>query len=434
VAVHATGWTFVDAWMLVGCLLLLIGSAFFSGSETALFGITQAQRRVLRERQPTVARIVDALLANQRMLLITIMLGNMTINALYFVMSSVIMLRSGYGATGQLVMGLGFLLVIVLFGEVLPKMTATSKRFLFLGVTCAPLLAIHQLNTPLRLLVDALVMTPASRLAAPANAPPELDADELRSLLDVSEERGVIDDDEQRLLREVLEISRYRVRDVMTPRVRMLAVTADATSDDVRDVLRTKRLTKIPVYGESLDDILGVLHVKRYLLDSARREVPMTPYLSRAQYVPVMATLEQLLTHFRQTFSQSAIVVDEFGGTAGIVSVEDVVEELVGDIMRDDALEVPAPTLIGLNTWEVDGEIGIHDWTDAFGASTESIPVATLGGLITHQLGRAAVVDDVVMLGNVEMRVAAVDGTRVRTVIVQLRDSVEDDGAGGESS
>ncbi|MCA9294857.1 MAG: HlyC/CorC family transporter, partial [Phycisphaerales bacterium] len=395
------GWSPLDYWLLLACGLLLIGSAFFSGSETALFGMSQAQRRALHQQSPRTARIVDALLDNQRMLLITVMIGNMTINALYFVISSVLMMDSDAHATGQLLMAVVFLLVIVLLGEVLPKMFATSHRFLFVGLTSAPLFALHTLIKPLRIVVNTGVITPLSRLTAPTNRPPELSEDELHSLLDISGEAGVIDEHEQEMLRDVLEISRYKVRDVMTPRVRMLAIPDSATADDVRAALREKRLTKLPVYANDLDNIVGVLHVKRFLLDHARRPVRLRDYLSPPRYVPVMATLEQLLLHFQKTFSQSAIVVDEFGGTAGIVSVEDVVEELVGDITRGDTMEVRAPQMIGPRTWDVDGDVSIHDWAEAFGATVSSVPVATLGGLITHELGRVAVPDDVITIGNV---------------------------------
>ncbi|MEM7228356.1 MAG: hemolysin family protein [Planctomycetota bacterium] len=418
-------WTALDIWLLAFCGLLIIGSAFFSGSETALFGISQSQRRAMNRRRPRLARIVDALLNNQRMLLITVMLGNMTINSLYFVIGSVLMMRSGDSATIELLIGLSFLLVIVLFGEVMPKMLATSHRTIYLSIVGPPLLAIHRLNTPLRVAVDTCIVTPLNRLTAPSERPPELNEAELKSLLDVSGEQGVIDEDEQRLLREVLEISRRKVRDVMTPRVRMLAIPDDATADDVRAILAEKRLTKLPVFHEDLDSIVGVLHVKRFLLASERSTVSVRAFMSPPQYVPVMANLEQLYVHFQSSHTQSAIVVDEYGGTEGIVSVEDAVEELVGDVDRDLPASITGARLVGLGTWEIDGDMSVHDWADAFGTEHVPMPVATVGGLITHSLGRAAVEGDLVRIGNMELMVNDVDGTRISTVLVRLQDPIE---------
>lgn len=432
------GWEAVDIPLLLVLPILLVFSAFFSGSETALFGLTQMERMQLRRGGTIAGRAVGALLAEPRMLLITVLLGNMTVNVLYFVVSSVLLMRAETGVIGSALLATGTLLIIVLLGEVLPKMVANSHRSLVASFVAPILLALHGLIAPLRLVLDRAIVQPLSRLTAPHAAPPELNEEELQALLEISGRQGVIDADEQRVLRDVISLGRLRVRDVMTPRVQMHAVHVGASRQEIEAMAREARLTRLPVYGASLDEIVGILPVRAYLIDAqaARRGVRRS--MRQPQFVPLLARLDQLLEHFRQTRSQSAIVVDEYGGTAGIVSIEDVVTRLVGDLAGADDHEAQPPELIRSGQWRVDGDMSVHDWAEAFGQRLVSPRVATLGGLIIERLGRAPHVGDVVMLGNLRLEVAAVDRARIEAVLITLNGAgespTEGDNAVGKSS
>lgn len=415
----ASGWQTLDVILASVMAALLFGSALFSGSETALFGMSAADRQHFRRSRKLAARAVHALVADQRMLLITLMLGNMTINALYFVISSVLILRRATVAEEAMI-ALGSLLVIVLLGEVLPKMVGNTKRIEVINLVAPILLVIHQAIYPLRVALERFVVDPLSRLTAPNDAPPQLSEEELRALLALSSREGIIDADEQRALRDVFAFSRLRVRHVMTPRVRMHALPHDATKSDIMQAVRETRLTRLPVYRDSPDTIVGMLAVKRYLLDDPPERAPLRSWLMPAKFVPQMATLEQLLEEFRRSHTQSAVVVDEFGGTAGIVAIRDVVEELVGEILGEDELEVDAPRLVGLNRWQVSGDFGVHDWAEAFGQHLVSPQVATVGGLIMQKLGRTPEAGDRVRLGNVELEVEQTDRSRVVSAIITL--------------
>jgi CBS domain containing-hemolysin-like protein len=422
-------WQTVDTVLVVAMPMLLLASALFSGSETALFGMSATDRLHFRRSRTLSARAVQSLLADQRMLLITLMLGNMTVNALYFVISSVLLLRRPSPA-GEAAIAFGSLLAIVLLGEVLPKMIGNARRVESVSVVAPILLVLHRLIFPLRLFVETVIVDPLSRLTAPADAPPRLSVNELRALLDLSGREGVIDAEEQRILREVFTFSRMRVRHVMTPRVRMHALPVDATRSDVVNAVRETRLTRLPVYEGTLDNIVGTLPVKRYLLADPAERAPLRPWLGPAKFVPQMATLDQLLEEFRRSHAQSAIVVDEFGGTAGIVAIRDVVEEIVGDIVAEDELEIDAPKLIGINRWQISGDFGVHDWAEAFGQRLVSPQVATVGGLIMQSLGRLPTAGDVVRLGNVQLEVEQVDRARIVSAIITLLD---EEGSGREA-
>ncbi len=415
------GWDVLDLPMLLVLPVLLLLSGFFSGSETALFGLTATERMSLHSQRSFTGRAVEALLANQRMLLITILLGNMTVNVLYFVISSVLLMKADAGGPlGGFLLAAASLLVIVVIGEVVPKILANSRRIGFASLVAAPLLSVHRLIGPVRLPLDRLVVAPLSRLTSPSQAPPKLDAQELAALLEISSRQGVIDMDEQRLLQDVINLSRLKVRDVMTPRVRVAALPASAARADVVDLVRQTRLTKFPVYESDLDHIVGILHVKRYLMEPAGGTA-IDQLVIPARFVPEIATLDRLLDHFRRTGSQLAIVVDEFGGTAGVVALEDVVEEIVGDIVSTMDQKTPPPRLIELGRWRVSGDLSVHEWAEAFGQRLVSPRVATLGGLIFERLGRAPQTGDAVDLGNVRVEVEQVDRARVVSAIVTMQ-------------
>ena len=419
------GWSFIDITMVAMLPLLLGLSGFFSGSETALFALTGNERMSLRRSGGLAWRAVGALLANQRMLLITILIGNMTVNVLYFVITSVLLMKRDVGVLNSVLLAATFLLVLILVGEVTPKLVANTRRIGFASLAAPLLLRFHQAIAPLRIVLDRVVVGPLSRLTSPVGRPPELDEHELSALLDVSSIGGVIDEEEQRILQDVISLSQLKVRDVMTPRVRVAAVPIGATYEQVRALAEKTRLTKFPVYDENIDHIVGLLPVRRFLLEPPRRpddRKAIERLLIPAHYVPETARLDQLLDRFRETNTQLAVVVNEYGGTAGIVAAEDVVEELVGDISSDEDRGgvIEPPTLIQPGQWRVDGATRIHDWAEAFGARLVSPQVATLGGLILTRLGRAPRVGDRVELGNVRLEVERIDRSRVLSVIVTL--------------
>jgi putative hemolysin len=245
-----------------------------------------------------------------------------------------------------------------------------------------------------------------------------LSHEELAALLNLSGDAGVIDTEEERILQDVLNLGRLKVRDVMTPRVKMIAAPITASRSDVLAIVKQDRFTKLPIYEDDLDTIVGLLSVTRYLAEPEVGEQSLRGRTKPLQFVPEMATLDQLLDHFQVTKSQLAIVVDEFGGTAGIVAIEDVVEEIVGDISASDDDISQQPQLIGLNQWRAAGDLSVHDWAEAFGQRLVSPRVATLGGLITAHLGRAPSPQDAVEIGGVRLEVERVEHARVETVIV----------------
>lgn len=413
------GWSAAHVPLFLTIPVLLVASAFFSGSETALFGLSDAQRRTLRREHEAAARLVDRMLAEPRLLLITILLGNMIANVLFFVTSSVLMMEMEAGVIGELAAAVVTLLLVVLFGEVIPKMTANARGGLAALVVSRPLYAIHRVLGPVRGLLDALVIAPLSRLTAPREAPPALAEDELGDLLELSSDSGVISPYERRVLQEVIRLHRMKVRDVMSPRVNLVALPETATREEVVRLAKRTRLTKFPVYLNDLDEIAGILHVKRYLLDPRSKRLPVISLVQPARFVPEHATLDNLLDHFRRTHTQSAIVVDEYGGTAGLVAVEDVVSEIVGELSNRAIPTERLITPLGGKRWRVDGRLSIHDFVERFAPRAEVSPrVSTFAGYVTEALGHLPGPGDAVEDEAYRIEVERVRNSRVQTAIL----------------
>ena len=429
------GWTNSELPLLISLPILLIGSAFFSGSETALFGLTHNERDDLRRKGTIASTAIESLLHQPRMLLITVLLGNMVINVLYFVISSVLLLRTvDTSWFAQAFLAVATLLVIVIFGEVIPKLLANTTRIRFASFVAPPMLALHQIILPLREGLNKLVVEPLSRLTAPTSLPPELDHTELHELLEQFGGEGVIDDDEQRMLRDVVGLGDRRVKSVMTPRVRLHALPHDASRDDVLELARETKLTKFPIFQEDLDNIVGILHVKRFLLDKHEGPIIQSRAVTRPRFVPELAAIDRVLIGFRKSRTQLAIVVDEYGGTAGIIAIEDIVREIVGDLRDIRVVESGEIEQLAEDEWQVGGDVDLRDLRTAIGDVWLDEDAGSVGGLIVKKLGHIPARGERIQFEELELIIQAVIDARIKRVLVRRlsEDQTDDMHSGGD--
>jgi len=443
---------FPSLLMLLTLPVLLVASAFFSGSETALFSLTRHQRASFERSTGVVGRAIATLLHETRSLLITLLLGNMTVNVTYFVVSSVLLLRlrggggEGGGLSGPVLitaLTVAPLLAIILLGEVLPKLIAARVSAAWARAIAIPMLLVHRGLTPVRVAASVAVIGPLARLIAPRQTPPALDADELESMLRLSQKRGVIDVNEEQLLRQVLALGEVRVRDLMVPRVDIEAHEVTQPVDRLIERIRETKLRFVPLYEGDLDTVVGVAEAKRMLL---RR--PDSPEAARAaawppRFVPEQARADQLLAEFRETGGTFAIVVDEFGGTAGLITLEDLVEQMVGEIPGVyETNEEPEIEPLGPGRWRVDADLSVHSWPEVLGgarlrrlrdAGAALSAVHTVGGLVMARLGRVPVEGDTVRLGNLRITVRSVTGARIDDVTIETGRAAQARASGGDS-
>lgn len=413
---NPTTWTVLDTGLSLCMPLLLLASAFFSGSETALFGMSARQRMDLaRSHGDRCAPL--ALLKQPRMLLITLLLGNMVANILYFVLGSVILLHQPWGPLGATAISIGSLLGIILLGEITPKVIASARPVTYARLTGPVLLALHQVILPIRRLIESCAIRPLSRLATPSAPDTRISIDELDALLHASARDGVVDPLEQKLLSDVLALGVTAVRDVMTPRTRMASVPIDADAAMVDDTLEQHRSMRIAAYGDDPDDIRGMLHVKDWL----RNPGDLASCLRAVAYIPGVTTVDRALQSMRADRVQVAIVVDEFGGTAGMVTLADLIEPLVGEITEDPAPGEHEIRPMGPGRWIVPGDLPADRLSGALLSAPGTLRAATVAGMVLRRLGRPPVNGDIVRVGNIDFEVHHVtnDG-HVETVILSV--------------
>ncbi|NUQ67102.1 MAG: HlyC/CorC family transporter [Phycisphaerales bacterium] len=421
-------------------LPMLVGSAFCSATETALFSLRQEDRLRMRKIAPEAAGAVATLLVQPRPLLVMILVGNTAMNAAYFTLASVVTtLLSGLWAAGFAV---GSVLLLIALGEIVPKTLATGHRVLYCTLFARPLLTVYRIAAPVRYVAGDLIVTPLSRLFRPAGAAEHtpLTVEELSSLLAMGAKQGVLESDEQRLLGEVVSLHTLRVRDVMTPRMRLAWIGSGATVADLLALCQRTGHTKFPVRAdENEGPPTGFINAQR-LLPALNRdpEVVRSQHLGRwiepPRFVPERARLDQLLEHFRTTRSDISLCVSESGDVTGLVGMEDLVDELIagGNDTGDEGGAMVRTIAPG--QWEVSGAMNVHDWSEIFGSLGRrdgQARVSTVGGIIIAALGRLPRPGDEVERAGMRLRVLSMSGRSVGRVGVTLIKSVEP-GAAGE--
>jgi len=402
---------------LVAMVVLLAGSGYFSGSETALFNLTRRQIKQLNSSSHKVQRLLSRLLKKPGLLLNCLLLGNMTVNVLYFAVSSVLVLgvKQRWGVVPASGLALATFLGLVLLGEIVPKSLAYRNSWPVALATTLPTFICVQIFGPVAFLYRVLFLEPVLRVVlGHRRRPNPITLGEFRSLIDLSRRRGVISADENRLLAEVVELSFLKVRHVMLPRVDMVACEMSDPPSLARQRMQEHGLTRIPIYVRDIDDVAGFVHRRQLLL---KPDASLDSLVQPIQIVPEQKTVESLLEFFRKTGTDMAIVVDEYGGIAGSVRLEDVADELLGgpEIAGGEPIEQLGPF-----QYRLSGDLAVHDWADVFDIDLEETRLSTVGGLVTALLGTIPKTGDEAVLGNLRFKVERVRKHRIESVVLSL--------------
>lgn len=408
--------------VLVVLPVLLALSGIVSGSESALFGLTQADRLALRKRSHTALAAAEALLSRPRSLLTAILLANNLVNVCYFSVASVVILglerRGEHVLAGTL--GVATLLAIVLFGEVIAKTTASANRAVFCQLVAPVWLFLIRVLWPLWSGIDRFVMAPLTRLVVShAHTESAMDPADLGHLLTSGADRSSIDPDEQRLLLDVFRLGSLRARDIMVPRVELDTIDDAASADEIRGVIRESQADQLLVLNEG-GEPQGFLSSRRFLAQSPRI---VRALVERPLFVPEQARLDSLLGQLREQGRDRAVVVDERGELVGIVRVEDVVGELITE--AGDPEDEGQVQILGLGRFRAPGRMAasalLHDF-DPGSARLEGRlgRVSTVGGVVLALLGRVPGVGDAVTLGRLRLTVSELSGRAIEWVEIEL--------------
>lgn len=405
-------------------LLLLVGSAFFSGTETAFFNLSRRQIKLFKKSKHKLQNLAAALLNEPRQLLSCLLFGNMIVNVLFFALASVLIVRleRQVGPAAAAFIAFFAFCLLVLLGEILPKSLAYTASKSVSVAAALPAFLCTKLFKPVVFVFRFLVVELALRLLlGPAKIPKPITADEFKALMDQVRKRGLITPDENRLLTEVIELGFLKVRDCLRPRVDMIACAITDSPQKAREIMLKNNLTKLPVYARTIDNIVGMVHFRALLLHP---KAPLGELVQKVDFIPEQKTVESLLEFFRKTATDTAIVVDEYGGIAGSIRLEDIAEELVGPIELVDGIE-PIEQ-IGPFEYRLVGALAIHDWAEAFGIEPAQTRLATIGGLVTAALGKIPKAGDIAYLKNLKFTVERVRKHRIETLILTLQPEPSD--------
>jgi CBS domain containing-hemolysin-like protein len=398
-------------------LILLACSAFFSGSETAFTNLSPRQTRLIRKSEYKIQKLLANLLSKRRKLLNCFLLGNMTANVLFFAVSSTLIIQlKDYGGPIAVFTALLSFVGVLLVGEILPKSVAYANSRNFCLAAALPAYLCLQIFGPVEMVFKAVILEPALRLLlGPARVPKAITVSEFKSLIETTRKQGLITDDENKLFTEVIELGYLKVRHVMRPRVDMIACDVTESRTAARKKMQKHNLTRLPVYVRSIDNIVGLVHLRQILL---RDEVTLDKIVQKVNFVPEQKTVESLLEFFRRSKTDIAIVVDEYGGIAGSVRLEDIAEELLGQIEPTSQAEPIEQT--GPFEYRLSGNAAIHDWADVLGIDLAQTRMVTFGGLITALLGRIPKPGDSAYLKNLKFTVEKVKHHRIETLVLTL--------------
>lgn len=414
-------------------LVLLVGSAYSSASETALFSLSRHQLQVMRTSANPFLRLAAVLMRRPDDTLVTILLSNMTVNVSFFATASVLVLRTAGDLAGWQSTLVGFLplLVLIFFGEVLPKLASITYPRLVAGVVAGPLYAFSRAVWPLRVVLQRFFVTPGVRLLTPPEeASQPVSADDLQQMLAHSASRGLLAHDEGILLQEVIELRSIRVREIAVPRVDMVTFDLIDSRETFLDQVRRTGRRRIPVHDADPDNLVGILHARDVLLHPDR---PLNSLLRPVWYVPEIKTVDSLLHDFHRTGERIALCVDEYGAVTGLVALEDVIEEIIGEIFDFDGAPDDIVRPVGDDAYVLSGRLSIREWAQTFRQPMADFDVNTIGGLITKRLGRLARVGDTLLVRNLRFTVTRLHGHRIVEVRLERLPEVPDRAEGHAS-
>ena len=405
-------------------LVILLGlSAFFSSAETALTTVNKIKMRSLADDGNKRAKIVLKLTDNPGKMLSAILIGNNIVNLSASSLTTTIAI--GFGADIAVAIATGIITVLILiFGEITPKTVATINSEKLSLVYAYPIHFIKIVLTPISFLVNILARIILFILRVDPNEKPDaMTEDELRTIVEVSHESGVIEEEEREMINNVFDLGDAKAKDVMVPRVNVVFADVESSYDELIDIFREHKFTRLPVYEETTDNVIGTINMKDLLLYDHKEEFSIREFLRDAYFTYEHKVVSELLVEMREASYNIAIVLDEYGETAGLITLEDILEEIVGEI-HDEYDEYEEDELLTrINDFEyiLEGSISLDDLDDRLELKLESEEYDSLGGFIIENLDRHPEVgDEITTETGLRLVVDTLDKNRVQKVHIYI--------------
>ncbi|NLW52122.1 MAG: HlyC/CorC family transporter [Tissierellia bacterium] len=408
-----------DTIQLIILVLLLAMSAFFSASETALMSLSKIKVRNMIEDKKKGAKIVDKLISNPSKLLSAILVGNNLVNIGASALATSLAI-SYFGASGVGIATAITTVLVLIFGEITPKSLAATYSEKIALVVAKPLRILTKLLSPITAIL-MFVTNGIIRLFGgnPDEDKPFITEEELRTMVQVSHEEGVLQVQERKIIDNVFEFRASQVKDVMTTRTDMVAVEDDITYTELLEIFRDERFSRLPVYEGTIDNIVGVIYVKDLVFHEADREnFDIREFMREPFFTYEFQRISRLFEQLRTRRIALAIVLDEYGGTAGVTTLEDLVEEIVGDL--EDEYDEISKDIEPINDHEFNimGNAEVDEVNEKLHLGIDTDDFDTLGGFVFGEIGRLPEEGDEVIYKNLTFRVLSLDKNRIEKLRV----------------
>ena len=415
-----------DAIQIIILIILLILSAFFSSAETALTTVNKIKFRALAEEGNKRAEKVLHITENSGKMLSAILIGNNIVNLSAASLTTTI----AYTIGGSVAVASAMLTIfVILFGEIVPKTLATihSEKLSMKYVGIVNIFMI--ISTPAIIIINGLANCILRMMGVDPNARNDLMTEtELRTIVDVSHEDGVIESDEKEMIYNVFDLGDAKAKDVMVPRVHMTFANVEDSYEELLNIFREDKFTRLPVYEETTDNVIGTINMKDLLLFDNKKEFHIRDILREAYFTYEYKNISELLVEMRQASFNIAIVLDEYGETSGLITLEDLLEEIVGEIHDEyDENEDEYIKKISDTEYIVEGSLNLDDLNEQLDINLESDDYDSLGGFIIErldcfpQVGASLETED-----GIRLVVDSLDKNRIETVHVYLSKTISE--------
>lgn len=406
-----------EIWQLVILIALLLLSSFFSSAETALTTVNKYRIQALIDEGNKSAIVVGKVISDSGKMLSAILIGNNIVNIAASSLATILAQNLFGNYAVSIATGILTLLVLI-FGEITPKTIATIYAEKISLVYARIIYALMVVLTPIINIVNKLALGFMMLLRIdPSKGNTSITEGELRTLVNVSHEAGVIENEERKMINNVFDFGDTEVKDIMIPRIDM--VMADVNSDykHIMDLFKEERFTRFPIYEYSLDNVIGIINMKDLLLYDKKKPFDVRDFLREPFYTYESKNLSDLMMEIKKSSVNMVIVLDEYGVATGLVTLEDLLEEIVGDI-RDEYDTDEENMIVKKSDSEyiIEGHTNLEDINDKLSLSLESNDYDSLGGIIIEHLDRLPKVGDNVTIDNIKLTVLSLDKKRIAKV------------------
>lgn len=417
-----------ETGQLITVIILLCLSAFFSSSETALTTVNQIRMRTLADNGDKRAARVLRVTGNPGKMLSAILIGNNIVNLSASSISTSLAIHL-FGNTGAGIATGILTFLILIFGEVTPKTMATIKADSMSLTAAAPIGFLMKILTPVIFIINKLSLGLMFLLHVNIkDAQKKMTEEELRTIVDVSQENGVIEHEERDMIHNLFDFGDAEAKEIMVPRIDMTFVQADATYQEVLDIFRQDMFTRLPVYEDSTDNVIGIINMKDFLLQNDTPEFSVRNLLRDPYFTYEHKNTADLFLEMRKSSISLAIVLDEYGVTAGLITLEDLLEEIVGEIRDEyDADEEDDITRISDREFYVLGSANLNDVSEALSLHFTSDDYDTIGGYCLGLLDHLPEKNEIILTdNNILLRIDRMEKNRIERIYIRLPEPLEE--------